>query len=283
MRNSEFFKTRKMGEGVTLIEGPGRVFCYLVEGEKKALLIDTLCGIGNIANYCKELTSLPITVAVTHGHFDHAAGNFDFEEVFIAPKDVELMYSMSTIEMREEYVRSQQGRFNELMKWRPEDVTPVKAIRCLPIKEGDIFDLGGRVLQVVETPGHTKGSVCFLDRGNRQMFAGDACNCNTIICAFAMSTTVEEYLITLKKLKALQPLFDTFYISHGDNPIDKSCIDDGIECCMEIMAGTDDAVLGLFLNEYSCYHAKARDEFMHRLDGRIGNVVYEKDNIFIKK
>ncbi|HEY5582871.1 MAG TPA: hypothetical protein VIK78_00035 [Ruminiclostridium sp.] len=40
MKNSEFFKKRKMATGVILIEGPGRVYCYLVEGENKALLIE---------------------------------------------------------------------------------------------------------------------------------------------------------------------------------------------------------------------------------------------------
>lgn len=89
------------------------------------MLVDTLCGM-NIAEYCKELTNLPIRAANTHGHFDHAAGNFVFSEVYIHPNDIEMMYNMSTIAMREEYVRSQNKKHNESLKWDLQDVAEVK-------------------------------------------------------------------------------------------------------------------------------------------------------------
>ena len=44
----------------------------------------------------------------------------------------------------------------------------------LPLSEHQIFDLGGRSLEVLFTPGHTPGSVVFLDRKNKFLFAGDS-------------------------------------------------------------------------------------------------------------
>lgn len=44
---------------------------YLLEGDEAALLIDCGTGIGNAAETVRELTDKPLTVAITHGHFDH--------------------------------------------------------------------------------------------------------------------------------------------------------------------------------------------------------------------
>lgn len=288
MQNSKFFKSAKIAEGTIRITGPGRVYCYLLEGGNKALLIDNQSGIGNIAEYCRELTSLPVITAVTHGHLEHCAGSFAFDEVFIHPSDIDFMYKWSAVELREDYVRGQNKKHNETLEWGPQDLTEVKEIRCLPLNEDITFDLGGRVIEVVETPGHTRGSVCFLDRKNRLMFAGDCCNSNTVLFTGDKlnPATIEEYLLSLKKLKKLQAAFDTYYISHVENPVDKSCIDDCIECCEQIMAGTDDAEHKEFF-DFDCYYAKkmgkSKEGYISRLDGRIGNIAYSKDNIFMKK
>ena len=40
------FQSQRIAPGVTRIIGPGFVYAYLVEGRDKALLIDTVCGVG---------------------------------------------------------------------------------------------------------------------------------------------------------------------------------------------------------------------------------------------
>ena len=47
------------------------VNAFLVEGEEKAALIDTGCGIGDIAGIVRELTDKPLVILITHGHHDH--------------------------------------------------------------------------------------------------------------------------------------------------------------------------------------------------------------------
>ena len=44
--------------------------------------------------------------------------------------------------------------------------------------EQQVIDLGKRKVTVYECPGHTPGSVTFLDENSRILFMGDACNCN---------------------------------------------------------------------------------------------------------
>lgn len=274
----ELFKTRKMAAGVTLIEGLGHEYCYLVQGNEKALLIDTLSGIGDLKAFCKTITKLPITVVNTHGHFDHAGGNFVFEEIYIHPVDIPLMYDCCTAVSRENFVNLIRKERNEPQIWHPEDIVPSREIHCNLLSEGDVFDLGGRLLEVVETPGHTRGSVCFLDRENRLLFAGDCCNTNTFLF-MPGAVTVEEYSCTLKKLQLLEKEFDTYYICHETTPLDKRCIDEAILCCEEIMVGKDDAEPGENLG-MSCFYAKKRNGSGMRTDGKLANIAYRKDRIF---
>ncbi|MEM9209684.1 MAG: MBL fold metallo-hydrolase, partial [Pseudomonadota bacterium] len=41
------------------------------------------------------------------------------------------------------------------------------------VGEGDVIDIGGRQLEILETPGHAPDSICLLDRANRLLFTGD--------------------------------------------------------------------------------------------------------------
>lgn len=61
-----------------------------------------------------------------------------------------------------------------------------------PMYDGDLFDLGNIVLEVIAVPGHTCGSVVFLDRRARAIYSGDACNSFTLL-NLPDSATVESY------------------------------------------------------------------------------------------
>lgn len=78
MVQSKFFTAEKLFENVTAITGLAGEKCYLVEGEKKALLIDALTGVGSLKAFVRELTDLPVEVVNTHGHLDHCGADFEF-------------------------------------------------------------------------------------------------------------------------------------------------------------------------------------------------------------
>ncbi len=78
----------RISENVIRISDHGADNMYLVTGTQKAMLIDNGLGVANIRDYIKTLTKLPLIVVITHGHPDHAGGNYQFKEVYIHPDDM---------------------------------------------------------------------------------------------------------------------------------------------------------------------------------------------------
>jgi glyoxylase-like metal-dependent hydrolase (beta-lactamase superfamily II) len=278
---SKFFEASEITAGTTAIAGKAGELCYLLEGKDKALLIDTLCGAGNLKAHVRELTDLPVTLVNTHGHLDHIGGNFDFDACWIHPADIPMMYEVDAQARYEGVIAMGQGMYHlEMPKMTVDDFAPVKPLKTYPLYDGQLFDLGDREILTIAVPGHTMGSVVFLDRNMRIVFSGDACNANTLVIS-APSTTIEEYREGLLHFKTFQNDFDAMYGGHGLHAVPRHIIDEAIALCGEIMAGKDDALPSDFMGQPALL-AKKRDGFM-RADGKIANIVYRKENIFKPK
>ncbi len=277
MQTSKFFKAKKLFDNVTLIGGLGGEQCYLVEGAEKALLIDGLTGVGSLRAFVRELTDLPVRIVNTHGHVDHCGADFEYGECFIHPADIGLLYAHSDPEKRLGFAKSG-VMFGPLpVDPTPEDVVPPRPVKTYPVYDGDVFDLGGVKLEVIGVPGHSYGTIVLLDRDRRVVYSGDACNANTLLFLEG-SASIEEYRESLLHFKTFQPFFDGMYGGHGPGPVPKEIIDEAIELCDEILAGTDDAIEGNSIGR-PCLYAKAKDDRFRRLDGKIANIAYSKENI----
>jgi hydroxyacylglutathione hydrolase len=230
-----WFTSKQVADKVWRIDDRGSDNMYLVAGKDKALLIDTGLGVGDLAGFVKTLTALPVTVVNTHGHPDHAGGNRQFRQVFAHPDDFEMTKRFSGGEYRAATVQRAVRENPELVSLVLKDTAGLADPKLLPAAGGMIFDLGGRKLEVIETPGHTRGSICLLDAGNRLLFTGD--NDNTLVWLFLKDCLpLEVYLRTLKKVEARNGTFDTLLPGHGD-PIDKSFIAEQIVCVEQILSG----------------------------------------------
>lgn len=280
---NKFFRAEKILPHVTRIAGMGGELCYLVEGAERALLIDGLCGVGSLRAFVRELTELPVMMAATHGHIDHTGAAWEYGELFIHPDDIPLMYTPqhSGVEGRLAFASAPNPAAGE-KRTAPtlRDVPPPRPVKTYPIYDGDIFDLGGVKLEVIAVPGHTSGTVVFLDRAARVVFSGDACNANTLLCSRnGSSTSIEEYAGSLAHFKAFQPYFDVMYGGHGEVAIPNTIIDDAIAMCGRILAGTDEAVPTVSVDGEEALLGSARGENYLPACGGYCNIMYSRETL----
>ena len=193
------FRVIPVGNGVTLIRDVMDVGMYLVEGARSAALLDTGIGIGELAPVIREITSLPVTVYLTHGHVDHVGGISGFRKIVVPEADAGLMAVHSAAWLRRDFASAYNPQLMEIEDLR--DHMPDGAGDICVCRPGDVIDLGGRTLIVLDLCGHTRGSVGFLDDKTGMLFAGDGCN-NATFLFLRESASVAEYRDTMIKLKA---------------------------------------------------------------------------------
>ncbi len=70
------------------------------------------------------------------------------------------------------------------------------------IEDGDVIDLGGRRIEVIHTPGHSPGHMCFWEKEKGYLFTGDLVYKGTLF-AYYPSTDPEDYLKSLEKIFVL--------------------------------------------------------------------------------
>lgn len=249
--NEELFLVKEIGNKIYLIDDNKNATAYLVIGENKALLIDTGTGFGDLYSLVKSLTNLPIIVVNTHAHYDHVWGNFQFEEAYLSNADKKLYEHSYSKDTRRALAEEFKNRIpadiscEDIEKWI--GLSPCKA---LPIKDGDLIDLGVKVVQVIEVPGHTKGSIVLLDETDEILFAGDS-----IISRLWMHleecTDLTTYLNSIKKLKNYSLKFKKIYYGHtkyDDESFGISFVDDIISNVTDIVEGKK---IGIHLKDTS--------------------------------
>ena len=265
---------------ITEIRDVTGVSAYLVVGDEMAVLIDTCTGIKGLKELVEGLTDKPVTVLLTHSHGDHSGSVADFETVYIHPDDLKFLTGEAEgaggIGMRLGFangnVPGAPFKESDLVADPPMD----KEYKLL--SDGMTFDLGGFTVETIHVPGHTAGSCTFLFPEERSMLYGDALNSNTLL-ACRESVTIAEYQKGLEHLKTYEDRYDTAYYSHGPAVGPKSCLEDNLELCEQILSGTDFAGEQPFMGGGTVFLAAEREGFMERKDGRFGNIVYDRARV----
>ena len=87
------------------------------------------------------------------------------------------------------------------------------------------MDLGGRTLEVVHIPGHTRGSIALLDRQAGFLFSGDAIN-GQLWMQLGESTKLADYLESLNALDPIRPAFTELHTGHNVEGVPAAYIDE---------------------------------------------------------
>ncbi|NLN83217.1 MAG: MBL fold metallo-hydrolase [Firmicutes bacterium] len=165
----------------------GHVRMFLIEGSKRALLLDTGNPGAELNLYVSQLTDKPVTVVLTHAHGDHLGGVEKFPFAYLHPADFSLLAADT------------KGKY-------------------LPLTLDQGFDLGDRFLEVIEIPGHTPGHIALLDKENKMLFSGDTVQTGPIYM-FMPHCSFDSFIQSIEKLEARQADFEKIYACHNEMPL----------------------------------------------------------------
>ena len=202
-----WFEVYKPAAGVFAIYEPHQAeetISYLIVGSERALLFDTGMGISDIKKVVAELTKLPVIVLNSHTHNDHVGGDWEFDTI----------YGMDTDFTRKNARGSREDAQAEIT---PDQICgslprsfDAKAYSTRPwtittyIEDDDRLGLGGRMLEVIATPGHTPDAISLLDRANGLLFIGDTYY-PAPIWLFRPETNLDAYAASIRRLAGLAP------------------------------------------------------------------------------
>lgn len=224
-QSQPWFEVYEVHPGVFAIYEPGQweeVISYLIVGSKQALLFDTGLGIGEMKKLVSEITPMEPIVLNSHTHFDHVGGNHQFQEVYGTETEFTKINS--------------RGQSHEQMKevvaaeaiWKPTPagfVAETFVSKPFSIKKqlhnGDRFDLGNRILEVIYTPGHTPDSLCLIDRKNRLLFTGDTFY-PAPLYVYLPGSDFKEFSQTAVLLAELQKDVDFLLTAHNETLLPSS-------------------------------------------------------------
>lgn len=105
----------------------------------------------------------PVCIMLTHGHFDHIYGLSDLARTYDIPVYMDSRETYS-FEHTNPYVC---GNYGLPLAEIPDE----RVFRH--VSEGDVIEVGSLRFEVMETPGHSVGGLCFLERNEKTLFSGD--------------------------------------------------------------------------------------------------------------
>ncbi|MBO5292863.1 MAG: PLP-dependent transferase [Lachnospiraceae bacterium] len=198
------------------------VYFTVIQGDRRAIVMDTGHGIADNRGYVDQLLSVPYIVINSHGHPDHTQGNYQFEEVYIHPLDLPA-YENSNTEARRAESYDRLRKENGLLEEGKEAFVKRTPAVILPLKGDEVYDLGGLTVRVTELPGHTKGTIGLLVEEERLLIAGDAFNPDMWMFVYNHDTlAILEKTLT----RALGLPFDTYLGGHTIHEIRKEFLEE---------------------------------------------------------
>lgn len=176
---------------VTMALGAYQTNCYMIWAEEsdKCVVIDPGYDADTVLDQAKKQGKTIEAILLTHGHFDHVGAVRDIAAetdcaVYICPDDLSM----------------------------PPQLTAGPLYYTHTYGEGDVLQLAGLSIRVIQTPGHTRGSVCLIT--GDAMFSGD-----TLFEGSCGRTDLPggDWAVILQSLKRLKEMTKDYkvYPGHG--------------------------------------------------------------------
>ena len=186
-------------ERLTIQVGGFEVNCSILSKNGKAWIVDPGQEADRIIDLLAKKGLEPAAILLTHGHFDHIGGipgileKFPGLPVCVHEKDMPM--------------------FGHPLNQLPPEYPPVEGLRGSRSLRG-LRGIEGLEVEIIETPGHTPGGVCYYFPKDKLLLSGDTLFAGSVGRTDLPGGDMATLMDSLKKLTALPD--DTLVIpGHG--------------------------------------------------------------------
>ncbi len=179
---------------------------YVVSAEATAV-IDPGITLQRFSEHSREYNTSTQSLINTHAHFDHVGAN----EGILGLGEVEAIchgFAADALESGDDSIQLA-GVFGK---------DPVRHEVARRVKDGDIIDLGGLVLEVIYTPGHSQGSICLYEPASKSLFSGDTVFVGSIGRSDLKSGNIKELERSVERLVNLVNERGVYMLYPGHGP-----------------------------------------------------------------
>lgn len=176
--------------------------CYIINEKDEAYIIDPGTNYIDIKNYINDNNLIIKAVLLTHGHFDHIYALNDLLEDF--DSDV-YIHELERDFLFDANLNLSSSTYNKFIL--------NKKLNVKTYKDKDVFKLRYNNIKVIHTPGHTRGSSCFIYKN--YCFSGDTLFKGAIGRYDLPTSSKVEITRSLKMLSKVLKDNTVIYPGHG--------------------------------------------------------------------
>lgn len=242
--------SRPIQNGYSIDEGDGYGL-FLVEGTDRSALIDAGIGVGDLRGLVSDLVDTPVTLVLTHTHWDHIGAAAQFDEVLVGPPELPADRRVAIDSLSDEFTQRPRQFTEEWLaagRQYPDPVDPAEYTidpadaSPVPLESG--LDLGDRTLEFVTLPGHSPGHLGVLDPAAKVLYGGDIVHFDHGLYVMFEDCDLGDYVDSMATVRDLRDdgRFEVLATSHNDPIVgdDLSLIDDLYWGLREIADGERD-------------------------------------------
>ena len=177
--------------------------CYILADEEtgQALIVDPAAEPEQIVQRCRELEVTPAAVLLTHGHYDHLGA----ADTLCRTWQIRLYAGAAEKELLGSPDANLSADFYMPVSLQADEL----------LEDGTVLELAGRTLQVIATPGHTKGGVCYYDEAGGFLFSGDTLFRQSVGRSDLPTGNMLELIRSIREKLMILPDDTVVYPGHG--------------------------------------------------------------------
>lgn len=178
--------------------------CYFIINTQtdEVVIVDPADEAKAIENWCRNNKKEPVSILLTHGHYDHMLAAEALRDVF----SVHILAAAAEKELLEN------ASYNLSAMWsRP---VTLKADEFL--KDNDMLRMAGTDIQVIATPGHTAGGVCYYLKEEGVLFSGDTLFAGSYGRTDFPTSSMSELAHSIREKLLVLPEETLVYPGHGE-------------------------------------------------------------------